>query len=175
MPKLLAVFMVICNSINLYACAPMKFIATLVLSLIASSAQAAGSFADLPRYMPAGGWRILYDRQAKAKLPPFKKSERGTSEVCIGADPRTMIHEWFGERHCDIERETMIGKSWRMNGECRLKWTKKPVPIDVEITLADGKSFVMNTRTPHGAFLDFQEHATVTRVAPSCPGKPGGG
>jgi len=152
----------------------MKRIAPFFLCLIASPVLAAGSFADLPRYLPAGQWRLDYDRQARIKMLHYKKSDKGSSNACIGADPRAMIHDWLADKHCEIERDALIGKSWRLSGQCRVKWTKTPIPIDVEITLADGKGFLMKTRTPHGSFLEFQESATATHVAPTCSGMPRG-
>jgi hypothetical protein len=153
----------------------MKRLAPIALCLIASPVLAAGSFADLPRLMPAGQWRLDYDRLARIKMLHYKKADKGASDTCIGADPRAMIHDWLEDKHCTIGSDTLIGKSWRLSGECRVKWTKKPVPIDVEITLAGGKSFVMKTSTPHGSFLEFQELATATRVAPTCAAKVRGG
>ncbi len=153
----------------------MKLLASLVLTMITGAALAAGSFADLPRYMPAGQWRLDYDRQARIKMLHYKKSDKGESDTCIGTDPRAMIHDWLADKHCTIGNDALIGKSWRLSGECRVKWTKTPIPIDVEIVLADGKSFVMKTRTPQGSFLEFQENATATRVAPTCAVKTRGG
>lgn len=152
----------------------MKRLAPLVLYLISGLALAAGSFAELPRYLPAGQWRLDYDRLARIKMLHYKKSDKGTSDTCIGSDPRAMVRGWLADKHCEIERDALIGKSWRLSGQCRVKWTKTPIPIDVEILLDDGKRFVMTTRTPQGSFLEFQEHATATHVAPACSGKPRG-
>ncbi len=123
---------------------------------------------ELSRHMPAGDWLITYDRKARIDTLHYKKADNGSSHVCIGNDPRRVILDWLEKKHCTIAQDTLFGKSWRLGGECRVKWTKKPIPINVEVVLGDGRSFVMDTRTAHGEFLDFREHAVITRVGATC-------
>lgn len=139
-----------------------------LLAVAVAIPASAGSFADLPRYMPPGDWLFNYDRQARIRLLHYTKKEKDADHVCIGADPRRMILDWLAAKHCDIGKDALLGKSWRLSGECQVKWSQTPIPIQVEIVLGDGTSFVMDTRTTKGAFLDFQEHAVATRVAAIC-------
>ncbi len=149
----------------------MKTAAFTLLALLAGIAHGAGDFSALPQYLPAGQWRLDYDRQAKIRLLHYRKADHGSRDTCIGADPRNMILDWLADKNCQIEQDTLFGKSWRLQGSCRVKWTREPIPVEIEILLADGATFVMNTRTPQGGFLEFQEHATATRVGATCKAK----
>lgn len=140
--------------------------AILILGIAASAWP--GQAADLRQLMPSGDWLLSYERKAAVKMLLYKKSDRGSRHTCIGKDPRGMILDWLADKHCTIAEDRLQGKTWHLAGACQVKWSEKPIPVNVDITLADGKSFVMNTRTPRGAFLDFQERTVATYLGKTC-------
>ena len=58
--------------------------------------------------------------------------------------PRRMILDWLADKHCTIAEDRLQAKSWHLAGTCQVKWSEKPIPVSVDIALADGKSFVIH-------------------------------
>ena len=145
-----------------------QLLACLFLALAASLPSQAGSLSDLPQYITAGEWELSHDRRATIKPLSYSKDDKGTDQVCIDDKPREMILGWLAKRHCDIKRDHLFGKLWRLEGECQVKWVNKPVSVQVEIVLAQGTSFTMDIRTPYDGFIGYNEHTVATRLSPVC-------
>jgi hypothetical protein len=136
-----------------------------LMAPLPAPANAAG---ELTRLMPAGAWELRYDRQARLRGLGYNKAENGSSRLCVGKDPRATLIAWLGDKKCAIDDDHLFGKTWRMRGACRVKWSKQPVPIEVDIRLDDGKRFVMDMRTPGEAMLDYREHGEARHVGRVC-------
>lgn len=145
-----------------------RLTARAALTLAIAATAWPGQAADLGQLMPAGDWLLSYERKAAVKMLLYKKSDRGSRHTCIGKDPRRMILDWLADKHCTIAEDRLQAKSWHLAGTCQVKWSEKPIPVSVDIALADGKSFVMTTRTPRGSFLDFQERTVATYLGKTC-------
>lgn len=138
------------------------------LCLGAVGASQAGLATDLAHLMPAGTWTLSYDRQAQLRGLGYNKSENGSTRLCIGKDPRASIVAWLDEKKCSIDDDNLFGKTWRLQGACRVKWSKQAVPIEVEIRLDDAKHFTLDMRTPREALLDYREHGEARHIARAC-------
>lgn len=138
----------------------------LILGVVAATGPVQAS--DLGQLLPSGDWLLSYERKAAVKMLLYNKSDLGSRHACIGKEPRRMVLDWLKDKRCTITEDRLQGKVWHLAGSCQVKWSDKPVPVNVDIALADGKSFVMDTRTPSGAFLDFKEHTVATYLGKTC-------
>lgn len=129
----------------------------------------------LSRGIPLGQWRLDYQRKGVLKILPIPREEKGSSRVCIDKSPRLMITEWLESKGCRVDGEASRSERVQhFSGQCTLKWLKgTPIPVDVEITLADGLSFTLDIKARENPLMLFTEHTLATRTSPVCEPKMG--
>jgi hypothetical protein len=134
----------------------------------AAHADALGNLAD--RIRP-GQWQLDYQREGEFKPLQYRHRENGDSQVCIGNDPRRHIRDWLSRKGCRIDRESLQGNRYRIEGECRLKWLKgHPIAADVEIVFADARSFELSIHSRTDSLLTYRDVTRARRLGACPPG-----
>lgn len=141
--------------------------AILPVCLALSAAQAwsrGGANPDgLAEHVAAGKWEFAYERSAVFKPMGYTQRRQGSRNICIAGDPRQHLLDWLDRLGCSISQEDWRADGYRLSGECRLPWMPAtPVPVDVRLTWAAGRSFRIDIRTREHALLDFTERTLAT-------------
>lgn len=126
---------------------------------------------NLSKHLAPGLWELRYERHAVIKAVGHDKIKRGSSLACVTATPRKLILDWFDKTQCKVAKESLKGKTWRLEGSCQVRWHDNPLPIRVVLEFADGKSFVLDASTPKDKLISYRDHTVARRLGADCPGK----
>lgn len=125
---------------------------------------------NLGTKIASGKWAMTYQRIGEFKPLHYKQRENGTSYTCIAGDARDKIVDWIASKGCTIDKETLVGGIYRLEGQCRLKWWKsRAIPVSVELRPESATRFSLNIKTRNNSLLEFTERTTATLQGPCDP------
>lgn len=122
---------------------------------------------DLGALIASGKWALAYQRTGEFKPLNLKHQESGTSYTCIAGNARDKITGWVADKGCSIEKEAMVNGTYRLEGQCRLKWWRNhAIPVSIELRPESAARFSLSIRTRNDGLLGFTEQTTATLQGP---------